>query len=102
MILAIYRTDGEITMVGTLSKYLLLQEATDRAIDYNRDHASENKTAEIAEYSDNSLVAYLYKQKAARKKDLRDELTRISHDIDSLYYDLSWLRDEVAELENDD
>ena len=101
MILAIYRTDGKITQVGNISKHLY-QEAIDRVKLYNLDHKGTKKTAEVAEYSDDSLVAYLYRLKAARKKDLLDELAAISRDIDSLYDSLSWLRDEVAELENDD
>ena len=101
MILAIYRTDGKITRVDNLLQFSL-QTATDRANEYNRDFASKNKTVEVAEYSDDSLVAYLYRLQAARKKDLLNELAAISRDIDSLYDSLSWLRDEVAELENDD
>ena len=99
MKIAVYRKDGLIYYTHEVDEK---KDVTQGVIDYNEKYSHENRTIEICKFADDSYVAYLIKDKALRKKEFKDDLSRICYDIESLYDQISWLRDEIKEMEREE
>jgi len=95
MRLAVYREDGNIYRVHSVED---VKDYTEGIQGFTRKYPG--KTVEIEEHDEGSVVAYLYAQKQARKKELRDELLGLSADINGLDNALRYLSEQLDGMED--
>ena len=76
MILIIYKQNGKITSVQHVKGTSNLENLLKSAKDFNehQDVKEIGKTAEVKEFDENSLEAYLYNEQKLRKENFRVDL----------------------------
>jgi len=99
MTLIVYRKDGSIERVQEITEDGNT-DFTKAICNYEAKYKSENRSAELKRYPDDSVEAYIIRMKAQKKKDFINQLNDISYSIDKLDGDLRWLRDELERMDD--
>ena len=102
MILAIYRKDGKIERVEDVNMKRIEVDIPTAVKEYNDKRAADGRTAEVNEYSDDSLEAHLYSMKVNRDNNFREQLYDIAHVMRSLDDRLRWLQEEIDSIDGGD
>jgi hypothetical protein len=97
-IFAIYRNGGAIAKVQHLER--MPDDPAQVVKDYNERRAAEGAVVSIEEFADDSLAAFLYNERQARKREFRNDLSDIYNLADSLIDRLRWREGVVEKMED--